>query len=164
VSLAISQTNACVIAGLEDARVLIWDLVTGKDDGFLFYLVHFSQNKNSTFSGNCRCILTGHNAPVTLLKLDPTGKVLLSADKEGRDKSIRLWELETGKSLAVYTPNEKISACEILKGGLYIALALENRKHIVTLTLKNCAAAGTPAEIVGYGNPEHDGKVFNLAE
>lgn len=30
VSLAISQTNTCVIAGLEDARILIWDLVTGK--------------------------------------------------------------------------------------------------------------------------------------
>lgn len=37
VSLAISQTNTCVIAGLEDARILIWDLVTG----------------------NCRCSLTG---------------------------------------------------------------------------------------------------------
>uniref|UniRef100_A0A182UJA3 AAA domain-containing protein n=1 Tax=Anopheles melas TaxID=34690 RepID=A0A182UJA3_9DIPT len=31
VSLAISQTNTCVIAGLEDARILIWDLVTGKN-------------------------------------------------------------------------------------------------------------------------------------
>lgn len=30
VSLAISQTNTCVIAGLEDARILIWDLVTGE--------------------------------------------------------------------------------------------------------------------------------------
>lgn len=74
VSLAISQANTCVIAGLDDARIMIWDLVTG----------------------NCRCTLTGHNAPVTLLKLDPLGKILLSGDKEGRDKSIRLWDLNTG--------------------------------------------------------------------
>ncbi len=74
VSLAISQANTCVIAGLEDARILIWDLVTG----------------------NCRCTLFGHNAPVTLLKLDPLGKTLLSGDKEGRDKSIRLWNLNAG--------------------------------------------------------------------
>lgn len=75
VSLSISQTNACVIAGLEDARILIWDLITG----------------------NCKFVLVGHTAPVTLLKLDPTGTILLSADKNGRDRSVRLWELSTGK-------------------------------------------------------------------
>lgn len=74
VSIAISQTNTCVIAGLEDARILIWDLVTG----------------------NCKYTLVGHNAPVTSLKLDPQGRVLLSADKEGRDLSVRMWELDTG--------------------------------------------------------------------
>lgn len=73
-SLSISQTNACVIAGLEDARILIWDLITG----------------------NCKFVLVGHTAPVTLLKLDPTGSILLSADKSGRDRSVRLWELSTG--------------------------------------------------------------------
>lgn len=75
VSLAISQTNACVIAGLEDSRILVWDLVTG----------------------NCRCSLIGHNSPVTLLRLDPLGKILLSGDKEGRDLSIRIWDLDTGE-------------------------------------------------------------------
>jgi WD40 repeat protein len=49
------------------------------------------------FTGNCRCSLIGHCAPVTLLKLDPLGKVLLSGDKEGRDRSIRLWNLDHGK-------------------------------------------------------------------
>lgn len=43
VSLAISQANTCVIAGLEDARILIWDLVTG----------------------NCRCSLTGESNSVS---------------------------------------------------------------------------------------------------
>lgn len=79
VSLAISQVNACVIAGLEDAKILIWDLVTG----------------------NCKCTLIGHNAPVTYLKLDPLGKVLLSYDKEGRDSAIRMWELSSGKRVGV---------------------------------------------------------------
>lgn len=75
VSLAISQGNACVIAGLEDARIVIWDLVTG----------------------NCKYTLSGHNAPVTLLKLDPLGKVLLSGDTECRDMCIRMWELNSGE-------------------------------------------------------------------
>lgn len=30
VALSISQKNMCVIAGLEDAKILMWDLVTGK--------------------------------------------------------------------------------------------------------------------------------------
>nr|XP_029715451.1 uncharacterized protein LOC109412936 [Aedes albopictus]XP_029715453.1 uncharacterized protein LOC109412936 [Aedes albopictus]XP_029715454.1 uncharacterized protein LOC109412936 [Aedes albopictus]XP_029715455.1 uncharacterized protein LOC109412936 [Aedes albopictus]XP_029715456.1 uncharacterized protein LOC109412936 [Aedes albopictus]XP_029715457.1 uncharacterized protein LOC109412936 [Aedes albopictus] len=144
VSLAISQTNTCVIAGLEDARILIWDLVTG----------------------NCRCTLTGHNAPVTLLKLDPTGKVLLSGDKEGRDMSIRLWELDSGKSLAVYTPHEKITTCEILKGGQYLAIALENRANIITLKLRgaNVAEPDKAVKAIVYGKQDNCGKVFNLKQ
>lgn len=86
VSLSISQTNACVIAGLEDARILIWDLVTG----------------------NCKFTLMGHTAPVTLLKLDPRGTVLLSVDKEGRDRSVRLWELNTGNDHLFYSTIFKI--------------------------------------------------------
>ncbi|XP_058120682.1 uncharacterized protein LOC131292411 [Anopheles ziemanni] len=152
VSLAISQTNTCVIAGLEDARILIWDLVTG----------------------NCRSTLVGHSAPVTLLKLDPTGKILLSSDREGRDLSIRLWQLDSGKLLAVYTPEERITTCEILSGGSFLALALENRPSLLTLKLHNAAnIAGNQIKTdrsdeerpaVVYGNAEHDGKLFDLKQ
>lgn len=95
VSLAISQANTCVIAGLEDARIMVWDLVTG--------------NCRCTLTGRCQGVniknilfktflhFPGHNAPVTLLKLDPYGKVLLSGDSEGRDRSIRLWDLNSGE-------------------------------------------------------------------
>lgn len=30
VSLEISSQGGCVISGLEDARILVWDLITGK--------------------------------------------------------------------------------------------------------------------------------------
>lgn len=144
VSLAISQTNTCVIAGLEDARILIWDLVTG----------------------NCRSTLIGHCAPVTLLKLDPSGKILLSGDKEGRDMSIRLWELDSGKMLAVYTPEERITTCEILSGGQYLALALENQLNIITLKLRDGSGVkqGDDKQVVEYGKVENCGKVFDLKQ
>lgn len=48
-------------------------------------------------TGNCKLKLLGHNAPVTRLKLDPTGKILLSGDKENQDVSIRLWDLSCGE-------------------------------------------------------------------
>ncbi|XP_049279219.1 uncharacterized protein LOC125761788 [Anopheles funestus] len=143
VSLAISQTNTCVIAGLEDARILIWDLVTG----------------------NCRSTLVGHSAPVTLLKIDPTGKILLSSDKEGRDLSIRLWQLDNGNLLAVYTPEERITTCEILSGGSYLALALENRHNLITLKLRSGSdGSEEDRSLVVYGNSEHDGKQFDLKQ
>lgn len=47
--------------------------------------------------GFIEILASGHNAPVTLLKLDPLGKILLSGDNDGRDRSIRLWELSSGK-------------------------------------------------------------------
>ncbi|XP_058058731.1 uncharacterized protein LOC131209639 [Anopheles bellator] len=142
VSLAISQTNTCVIAGLEDARILIWDLVTG----------------------NCRSTLIGHSAPVTLLKLDPTGKILLSSDKEGRDLSIRLWQLDSGNLLAVYTPEERITTCEILSAGSYLALALENHHNLITLKLRSAGETGTLQSSTTYANPEYDGKQFDLKQ
>lgn len=145
VALAISQLNACVIAGLEDAKILIWDLVTG----------------------NCKCTLIGHNAPVTYLKLDPLGKVLLSYDKEGRDSAIRMWELSTAKSLAVFKPPAQISTCEILPNGAFVVLALKHRNDLLTLALKNYG--GTNADALEddcgtlYGNPDNQHKVFSLS-
>lgn len=139
VSLAISQSNACVIAGLEDAKILIWDLITG----------------------NCRSTLVGHNAPVTFLKLDPLGKVLLSHDKDGRDNSIRVWELNTGKSLAVYKPSGQITSCEILPNGAFVVVALKNRTELLTLALKNYGEAPDDNCYL-YGNQDNQNKTFNL--
>lgn len=163
VSLAISQVNACVIAGLEDAKILIWDLVTG----------------------NCKSTLIGHNAPVTFLKLDPLGKVLLSYDKEGRDSAVRMWELNSGmyhglrptelyshpsglaaKSLAVFKPPAQVSTCEILPNGAFVVLALKNRNSLLTLALKNYGGgSGALDDDCGtlYGNPDNQHKVFDLS-
>ena len=35
VSLEISSQGGCVISGLEDARILVWDLITGNQNCFL---------------------------------------------------------------------------------------------------------------------------------
>ncbi|EDW37140.1 GL26082 [Drosophila persimilis] len=145
VSLAISQLNACVIAGLEDAKIVIWDLVTG----------------------NCKSTLIGHNAPVTFLKLDPLGKVLVSYDKEGRDSAIRMWELNSAKSLAVFKPPAQVSTCEILPNGAYVVLALKDRNALLTLALKNYGGGSGDAleDDCGtlYGNPDNQHKVFDLS-
>lgn len=51
------------------------------------------------FLGNCRWSLCGHTAPVSSLRLDPTGVFCLSYDADGRDRSIRLWNLNKGDAI-----------------------------------------------------------------
>lgn len=80
--------------------------------------------------------------------------------------SIRLWELDSGKSLAVYTPEEKITTCEILKGGQYLAIALENKANVITLKLRggNVPEPDKAMEAIAYGKQENCGKVFDLKQ
>lgn len=125
----------------------------------------------------------GHNAPVTLLKLDPLGKILLSGDDEGRDRSIRLWDLSSGEfqdivnlkivsfidikfpgsSLAVYTPKKQITACELTSNGKHVVLALKNSQKLITLELKGGDyQSQTESQDSTYGNKENEAKVFEL--
>ncbi|XP_056647037.1 NACHT and WD repeat domain-containing protein 2 isoform X1 [Diorhabda sublineata] len=141
VSLEISSQGGCVISGLEDARILVWDLITG----------------------NCRWSLSGHTAPVSSLKLDPTGGYCLSRDLECRDRSIRIWDLNKGELVAVYTPKMKISACEITSHGRFVVLALDGYKNLVTLELRGPNVPEKPQHEV-FGEEENTGKTFVVPE
>lgn len=69
-----------------------------------------------------------------------------------------------GNQLAVYTPPERITTCEILSEGRFIVLALENRNHLLTLELKALnAPALEDVERATYGKAENEGKVFEIA-
>lgn len=50
-------------------------------------------------AGNCRLTLRGHRSAPSMLSLGRAGATLLSADKERLDRSVRLWDLHTGKEL-----------------------------------------------------------------
>ncbi|XP_076260372.1 NACHT and WD repeat domain-containing protein 2 isoform X2 [Rhynchophorus ferrugineus] len=141
VSLEISSQGGCVISGLEDARILVWDLITG----------------------NCRSSMSGHTAPVSSLKLDPSGGLCLSTDSSCRDRSIRLWDVNKGELLAVYTPSTKITACEVTLNGNYVVLALEGRSNLVTLQLRGPGLEPVaPAEV--YGDERNQDRVWHLSD
>ncbi|XP_030753342.1 NACHT and WD repeat domain-containing protein 2 [Sitophilus oryzae] len=142
VSLEISSRGGCVISGLEDARILVWDLITG----------------------NCRFSLSGHTAPVCSLKLDPTGALCLSVDSECRDRSIRLWDVNKGDLLAVYTPKTKITACELTSNGFHVMLALEDHRDIITLQLNGPGVQGTAVQDEVYGDERNKGETWQLPD
>ncbi|XP_049880287.1 uncharacterized protein LOC126376760 [Pectinophora gossypiella] len=146
VALAISSVDGCVVSGLADTRILVWDLVTG----------------------NCRLTLRGHVAAPSLLRLAKSGGVLLSTDASCRDLSVRLWDLHTGKLIAVYTPPERITSCEILLGGSVLALALENYKEVLCVKLHGpvveSVKTGRDLEYDDkpYGDTAFEGKSFEV--
>ncbi|KAK6633137.1 hypothetical protein RUM43_012881 [Polyplax serrata] len=140
-SLDISSKDSCVISGLADSRILVWDLVTG----------------------NCRWSFRGHSAPVTLVRRDPCGGCFLSADILNRDRSIRLWDLNKGEQLAVYTPSKPFSACELGIGGKTIVFSLKGEEGIISLALKG-PKIETSAKGTDYGRPENRGKTYILSE
>lgn len=67
--------------------------------------------------------------------------------------------------VAVYTPKENVTACEILSKGRYIVLALDGHKELMTLQLTgpSDSSSNVVADAV-YGMPENTGKVFELKE
>lgn len=67
--------------------------------------------------------------------------------------------------MAVYTPTEQITACELTSSGKYVILALKNQLDLVTLELKggNYAAGSDTAQIT-FGNKENESKVFDLKD
>ncbi|RZF39182.1 hypothetical protein LSTR_LSTR014668 [Laodelphax striatellus] len=128
VALDISSKDACVLSGHEDGRILLWDLVTG----------------------NCRCKLMGHSGPVSCLRLDPSGGTFISYDTESRDRSMRVWNIAKGEQSAVYTPNRRITAAEIVSGGQFVVIALEGVDQLITL------------QIIGPGKPRTDGQIVKM--
>lgn len=71
-----------------------------------------------------------------------------------------------GKAIAVHTPADKVTACEILPNGKYVVLALGRAPNLVTLELKNTPAtiAVDPdnENVTHYGDEENEGKLFYL--
>lgn len=72
----------------------------------------------------------------------------------------------SGKLIAVYTPPERITSCEILLGGSVLAMALENFKEILCVKLDgplvDSVKAGRECEFddKGYGDDACEGKTF----
>ncbi|VVC42160.1 Six-bladed beta-propeller, TolB-like,WD40-repeat-containing domain,WD40 repeat, conserved site,WD40/YVTN [Cinara cedri] len=114
VALDISSKDGCVLSGHENGQICIWDLTTG----------------------NCRWTLGGHVAPVTSLRLDPGGGSFVSLDTHTRDRTIKLWNVDTGQLISEFTPANPITAFEILPGGQYVVVASSDSTHPTILHLR----------------------------
>lgn len=65
--------------------------------------------------------------------------------------------------MAVFTPKQNITACEIMANAKHIVLALEGFNELVTLKLVGPDVEEDKTEEI-YGSTENDGKIFELNE
>ncbi|XP_023214802.1 autophagy-related protein 16-like, partial [Centruroides sculpturatus] len=141
-SIAISSQGGCIVNGLENTWLLIWDLVTGAR----------------------RFTLRGHTAPVDQIRMSETGSRCLTYDSLGRDRSLRLWDVTKGECLAVFTPDQSLICCELSMDGKAIVLGLDGKRDIVTLVVCHNTTADEQISTGHYGKPEHKGKVFCVSQ
>ncbi|XP_078607755.1 NACHT domain- and WD repeat-containing protein 1-like [Branchiostoma floridae x Branchiostoma japonicum] len=113
VSLALSEESMSAVLGCENGLVQVWDLQTGA----------------------CRHVLDGHTHPVNTLQLADEGRRCLTFDPSHHDLSIRVWDIVEGQCLAVLTPDQPISCCQILADGERVVIGLQGRHDIITLEL-----------------------------
>lgn len=65
--------------------------------------------------------------------------------------------------MAVFTPKENITACEIMANAKHIVMALEGCNELITLELVGPDIEDDNTEEV-YGSSENNGKIFELKE
>ncbi|GFU21337.1 NACHT and WD repeat domain-containing protein 2 [Nephila pilipes] len=141
-SIAISSQGGCVVNGLENTWVLVWDLSTGAR----------------------RFTLRGHSAPVDQIRMEEQGKRCLTYDSRNYDRSVRVWDITKGECLAVFTPDQEFSCCELSLDGRAVILGLKSFDTITTLLL--CRESTVEEEIpkvTCYGDSQFKYKVFDMS-
>ncbi|GIX76385.1 NACHT and WD repeat domain-containing protein 2 [Caerostris darwini] len=141
-SIAISSQGGCVLNGLENTWVLVWDLSTGAR----------------------RFTLRGHSAPVDQIRMEESGKRCLTYDSRNYDRSVRVWDITKGECLAVFTPDREFSCCELSLDGKAVILGLKGCDTITTLLLcqENTVEEEMP-KITCYGDSQLKYKVFDMS-
>ncbi|XP_022704756.1 uncharacterized protein LOC111269403 [Varroa jacobsoni] len=126
VSIAVSSAASLVLNGLDNALLVVWDLGTG-------------QRKYT---------LKGHTAPVDEIRLEPEmgRRALTYSSYQHIDGSVRVWDVDKGVCLAVYTPSLPVLCGQILPGGEACVLALDGRDRLVACALLERSKAGAIRE------------------
>lgn len=145
-SIAISAQGGCVVNGLDNCFVLVWDLATGAR----------------------RYTLKGHNAPVDQIRLDESGFKSLTYNSDGIDRSVRVWDVMKGECLAVFTPDLAVTCCELTLDGKAVVMGLEGYDRVFCHLLHGGEGDQSPSQSRPasntYGNASNCGKVFDVSQ
>jgi WD40 repeat protein len=82
-------------------------------------------------TGQDICTLRGHDVAVTSVSVIPDGRHAVSASD---DQTLKVWDLQTGRPIATYNAEQKLSACAVSPDGrTVLAGEVSGRLHFLTL-------------------------------
>lgn len=113
-AVAISYTpgkSGKVINTIVDCNILVWDLVTGSK----------------------RHTLMGHSAVADVIKVQ--NNRLFSMDSTCRDQSLRIWDIEEGQCLAVFSPDAPVACSQISIRGDALVCGFSSETRLSTLVV-----------------------------
>uniref|UniRef100_A0A6G1SC42 F-box/WD repeat-containing protein 7 n=1 Tax=Aceria tosichella TaxID=561515 RepID=A0A6G1SC42_9ACAR len=110
ITLSANRSGKLVNA-LVDSSILVWDLTTGSK----------------------RHTLVGHSAPVDVIKVQSNR--LFSMDSTCRDQSLRIWDIDEGYCLVVFSPDAPISSCQMSAGGDALVCSFAAETRLSTLVM-----------------------------
>ncbi|UYV85144.1 hypothetical protein LAZ67_X004722 [Cordylochernes scorpioides] len=140
-SIAISSQGSCVINGLFNAWLMVWDLSTG--------------TRRFTFQGHC--------APVDQIQIDEPGNRCATFDSAGRDRSVRVWDLNRGECVCVFTPDVPLLCCQLAVDGRSLVVSLEGNNELITMIIcKNSSPEDLHSPIASYGDASRRGLVIEV--
>ncbi|XP_033625885.1 NACHT and WD repeat domain-containing protein 2-like isoform X1 [Asterias rubens] len=139
--VAISSEGQCVVNGCEDCSILVWDLA----------------------SGSLKYTLYGHTHTIDSIYLSEDGKRCVSNDSTKMDRSVRMWDLQQGTSIATFTPDYPISCCQISASGDCAVIGLPGHASIITLWLRSKDIDTTREDKKVYGDASRTGSEFDMS-
>jgi WD40 repeat protein len=98
-----------LINSIVDNSILVWDLTTGSK----------------------RHTLVGHSAPADVIKVQ--NNRLFSMDSSCRDQSLRIWDIDEGYCMVVFSPDAPISCCQMSVGGDALVCGFAGETRLKTL-------------------------------
>lgn len=110
ISLSANKSGK-VVNAIMNNTILIWDLATGSR----------------------RHTLMGHSAPVDVIRVQ--NNRVFSMDSTCRDQSLRIWDIEEGHCLAVFSPDAPISGCQMSIRGDALVCGFAAETRLSTLVI-----------------------------
>jgi WD40 repeat protein len=92
--------------------------------------------------------LEGHSHPVYGMTVSPDGRRAVSASS---DRTLKVWDLETGKPLATFSCDYPASCCTFAGARMVVAGDSSGRLHFLSLELDDGTAILLPFRSPGLG-------------
>jgi hypothetical protein len=104
--VSVTPDGRCAVSASDDNTLRVWDLESGRC-------------LRTLESGQCLRTLVGQGGSVNTASVTPDGRRVVSASY---DKSLRMWDLESGQCLGVFAASAQVASMGLAEGGVKLVI------------------------------------------